>query len=239
MEQKNGVVRMKKHWAVMTAGFALVALFAGCATPPGYVSGNATGVPDGSGFLQDYALLRPVPGREGRYIWALPDAELRRYTRFIFPPMEIWIDRDAQYRGLSADVVQRLAAIYQASMRGVLAPGFSVVNQPGPGVASCRFAITGVTPERPGLRAVDVVPIKAAFNLVRGATGTASKVARVSAEIECQDSVTGRALMAGVITGVGEQRFLEGQPITYAQVESVLNEWAQDFRQRLNAVHGG
>jgi hypothetical protein len=152
--------------------------------------------------------------------------------------MEIWIDRDAQYRGLSADVVQRMAAIYQTSLRGALAPGFPVVDQPGSGVATCRFAITGVTPERPGLRNVDVVPIMAAFNLVRGATGTAPKVARVSAEIECYDSVTGRALMAGLITGVGDQRFLEGQPITYAQVESVLQEWAQDFRQRLNAVHG-
>ena len=229
---------MKQRWAVITAGLALLALFVGCTTPPGSASANGEGAPDGSGFLQDYAKLRSVPGRKGHYAWALPDADLRMYTRFILPPMEIWIDRDAQYRGLSADVVQRMAAIYQTSLRGALAPGFPVVDQPGPSVATCRFAITGVTPERPGLRAVDVVPIKAAFNLVRGATGTASKVARVSAEIECHDSVTGRALMAGVITGVGEQRFLEGQPITYAQVESVLQEWAQDFRQRLNAVHG-
>jgi hypothetical protein len=152
--------------------------------------------------------------------------------------MEIWIDRDAQYRGLSADVVQRMATIYQTSLRGALAPEFPVVDQPGPGVATCRFAITGVTPERPGLRTVDVVPIKAAFNFARGATGTASRVARVSAEIDCYDSVTGRALMAGVISGVGDQRFIEGQSVTYAQVESVLQEWARDFRQRLNAVHG-
>ena len=183
-------------------------------------------MPVASGFLQDYAKLRPVPGREGHYAWALPDTELRMYARFILPPIEIWIDRDAQYPGLSADVVQRLAAIYQTSFRSALEPGFPVVDQPGPGVATCRFAITGVTPERPGLRAVDVVPIKAAFNLVRGATGTAAKVARVSAEIDCSDSVTGRALMAGVITGVGEQRFVEGQPITYAHVASVLQGWS-------------
>lgn len=229
---------LKQRWTVITAGLGLLALCAGCATPPSGASASGEGVPGASGFLQDYAKLRPVPGREGHYAWALPDTELRVYTRFILPPMEIWIDRDAQYHGLPADVVQRLAAIYQKSFRSALAPEFPVVDQPGPGVATCRFAITGVTPERPGLRAVDVVPIKAAFNLVRGATGTAAKVARVSAEIECNDSVTGRALMAGVISGVGEQRFLDGQPITYAQVESVLQGWAQDFRQRLEAVHG-
>lgn len=229
---------MKQRWRVISAGVALLALCAGCATPPGGGSASGEGVPGASGFLQDYAKLRPVPGREGHYAWALPDTELRMYARFILPPIEIWIDRDAQYPGLSADVVQRMAAIYQTSFRSALAPGFPVVDQQGPGVATCRFAITGVTPERPGLNAVDMVPIKAAFNLVRGATGTAAKVARVSAEIDCSDSVTGRALMAGVITGVGEQRFVEGQPITYAQVASVLQGWAQDFRQRLNAVHG-
>ncbi len=229
---------MKQSWVTITAGFVLLGLFAGCATPPDSASASGDGVPVGSGFLTDYTKLRPVPGREGRYNWALPNADLRAYTRFILPPMEIWIDRDAQYRGLSSDVVQRMAAIYQTSFRNALTPGYPVVDQPGPGVATCRFAITGVDPERPGLRAVDVVPIKAAFNIVRGATGTASQVARVSAELECRDSVTGRALMAGVITGVGERRFLEGQAITYAQVESVFQGWAQDFRQRLNEVHG-
>jgi hypothetical protein len=131
-----------------------------------------------------------------------------------------------------------MAAIYQTSFRRALAPEFPVVDQPGPGVATCRFAMTGVTPERPSLRAVDVVPIKAAFNLVRSATGTAAKVARVSAEKECHDSVTGQALMEAVITGAGEQRFVEGQPITWEQVEPVLQGWAQAFRQRLNAMHG-
>lgn len=220
------------------AAVGVIVLCAGCAGQPGGSSALGESVPGASGFLQDYTKLRPVAGREGRYAWALPDAELRPYTRFLLPPMEIWVDRDAQYRGLSADVVQRLAAIYQASFRRVLAPEFPVVDKPGPGVATCRFAITGVTPERPGFTPLDVVPIKAAFNLVRNATGTAAKVARVSAEIECHDSVAGTPLLAAVITGVGEQKFIEGQPITWPEVEPVLRGWAQDFKSRLNAVHG-
>jgi hypothetical protein len=50
--------------------------------------------------------------------------------------------------------------------------------------------------------------------------------------------MTGRPLMAGVITDVGERRFVEGQPITWAQVEPVMHGWAQDFRQRLDALQG-
>jgi hypothetical protein len=233
------MIQKKLFGSVIASGLVLLALAAGCAAPPGGGVAGADSVPNASGFLQDCSKLRPVPDRPGRYAWRAPDAQLRGYTRFILPPMEIWIDKDADYRGLSADVVQRIAAIYQSSFRRALAPEFNVVEQPGPGVATCRFAMTGVTPERPGLRPVDVVPIKAAFNLVRSATGASAQVARVSAEIECHDSVTRQPLMAAVITGVGEQRFLEGQPITWQQVEPVLQGWALDFRQRLDALRGG
>jgi|SRR5215467_3753891 len=232
---------MRQH-ASDCAIAALFVLIAGISLVPsgGAQTGGASGggVPNASGFLQDYTRLKPVPQKEGRYAWAAPDAEIRQYTKFMLPPMEIWIDRDAPYRGLSADVVQRIASIYQTSFARVLAPEFPVVDQPGPGVATCRFAITGVTPERPAITPLDVVPIKAAFNLVRAASGTSTQVARVSAEIECKDSVSQKLLMEAVITGVGERKFVEGQPITWPEVEPVMASWAQDFKARLNAVQG-
>ena len=64
--------------------------------------------------------------RLGRPLGRLPDSQLRGYTRFILPPTEIWIDKDAEYRGLSADVVQDIAAIYQSSFQRALAPEFTV-----------------------------------------------------------------------------------------------------------------
>jgi hypothetical protein len=102
---------MRQRWVVMAAGVAALAVCTGCATPSGGGSAAGDGVPNPSGFLQDYTKLRPVPGRSGRYAWMASDAELRQYTRFLLPPMEIWIDKDAQYRGVAADTVQRLAEI--------------------------------------------------------------------------------------------------------------------------------
>src|SRR5205814_3834367 len=101
-----------------------------------------------------------------------------------------------------------------------------------------RFALTGVTPERPRFTPLDIIPIKAAFTLVRSATGTAAQVARVSAEIECEDSISRKLLIEAVITGVGERKFIQGQPITWPEIEPVLASWAQDFKARLNAVQG-
>jgi len=228
---------MQRVIPVVIVCLAVAALLPGVAAQ-GRGSPPDGGVPNASGFLQDSARLKPVPGKDGRYVWTAPDAELRQYTRFMLPPMEIWIDRDAPYRGLSADVVQRIASIYQASFTRVLAPEFAVVNQPGAGVATCRFAITGVTPERPRFTPLDVVPIKTAFTLVRVAAGASAQVARVSAEIECEDSISHKMLIEAVITGVGEKKFVEGQPITWEEVEPVLASWAQDFKVRLGAAQG-
>jgi len=217
-------------------GVLMIAVLAPHASAQGGNAAVASSIPNASGFLPDYLRLVPVPGKEGRYAWLAPVEVLRKYTRFFLPPMEIWIDRDAEYRGLSADVVARLAGIYQSSFTRVLGPEYAVVTKPGPGVATCRFAITGVTPERPGFTPLDIVPIKAAFNLVRRATGTSAQVARVSAEIACEDSVSHELLIEAVITGVGEQKFVEGEPITWPEIEPVLAGWAQDFKARLNAV---
>jgi hypothetical protein len=228
-------MRRKFTWA---AAISILALGAGCAAPQGGAPAAGAAVPNPSGFLQDYSRLRPVPGREGRYVWTVPEAELRTYTSFLLPPMEIWIDPDAQVRGMAADAIQRLSAAYQSSFRAVLAPEYPVVDKPGPGVATCRFALTGLTPERPGLTPLDVVPIKAAFNVVRSATGTAARVARISAEIACYDSVSNRLLAEALITGVGERKFAEDEPILWSDVDAVLRGWAQDFKQRFNVAHG-
>ncbi len=56
------------------------------------------------------------------------------------------------------------------------------------------------------LAAMSLAPCAAAqgtSTLVRSATGMAAQVARVSAEIECEDSVSRRLLIEAVIIGVG------------------------------------
>jgi hypothetical protein len=78
----------------------------------------------------------------------------------------------------------------------------------------------------------------AAFHVVRSSTGTSARVARVSAEIQCEDSLTQKLLVEAVVTGVGTKQFAENQPIMWSEVEPVLTGWAQDFKDRLNTVQG-
>jgi len=222
----------------MQSKLTIVAAILGLSLYSVVATSQQAGVPHPSGFLDDYSKLQPVAEKEGRYAWTVPEPELKQYTKFQLPPAEIWIDRDAQYHGMAADTIQRLAASYQSGFRLALAPEYSVVEQPGPGVATCRFALTGLTPEKPGMTPIDVLPIKAVFNIVRTASGNAAKVARISAELECHDSVSKRLLIQAVITGVGSRKFNEGEPIPWADVEPVLRGWGEDFKQRLTAAQG-
>ncbi len=196
-------------------------------------SATSSAVPHPSGFLPDYTRLKPIPDKPGRYGWAAPNESLRDYKSFILAPLSIWIDPEAQYRGVTADVVKRLATIYQSAFGQVLGPEFRVVETPGPKVAECHFAITDVSPQAPQFRPRDVVPVIATFNLIRAATGTSARVARISAEIFCADSVSHDLLLEAVVTGVGTQRFIDGQPITWPEVEPVFTGWAQDFKTYL------
>ena len=215
------------------ASWLLMALLVSHATAQTPAQAETGVLPNPTGFLPDYTQLKAIPGKEGRYGWSTPDSRLRNYTSLILAPLSIWIDPQALSRGLSADVVARLATIYQSAFTKVLSPEFPVVDKPGPAVALCRFALTDVTPQSPLFRARDAVPVIATFNLVRAATGTSAKVARISAEFYCQDSVTDVLLLEAVITGVGTQRFIEGEPITWPEVEPVLAGWAQDFKNHL------
>ena len=71
-----------------TAVFACLFLAMLAADAAAQQPAAASGVPNASGFLKDYSRLQPVPGKDGRYAWTAPSAELKPYTQFILPPME-------------------------------------------------------------------------------------------------------------------------------------------------------
>jgi hypothetical protein len=50
--------------------------------------------------------------------------------------------------------------------------------------------------------------------------------------------MTQAPLLEAVVTGVGTERFVEGQPITWPEVEPVFAGWAQDFKVRLMEARG-
>lgn len=183
----------------------------GCRTTP-------TEPPRKSGFLTDYARLEA--GAPTTLRW-LDEEALRGYTTFLFEPVQIYFHDEAREKGRDAGWkgLQDLRTYTQRAFQEALADGYTLVTQPGPGVARVRVALTDVDQTRPFLKLV---------TLGRDAGGA-------SLEAEILDSETGVQLAAIV-------EVQKGSPVTmerfgpYDDARDIIDEWARRFRERLDAL---
>jgi hypothetical protein len=104
-------------------------------------------------------------------------------------------------------------------------------------VLKLHFALTGVTPERPGFNPLDVLPIKIAINAARYATGTDKSVIAVSGEADVRDGVTNERLFAQVTTRKDVHLFI-GRQVTWDDVKDGATEWATQARALLDKARG-
>ena len=112
-----------------------------------------------------------------------------------------------------------------------------VVTEPGPGVARLRVAVTGFQQDKPGLSVTDILPIKAAFNLARFATGTDPYLLKVSTMGQLDDSQDGTLLAGGVNMVESPNSKTKDEPITAESLKKMINDWsAKNARQLARAL---
>jgi hypothetical protein len=186
----------------------LLAIFAGgCASSPPARETN---------FLSDYSKLEPVDDK--RMSYASP--ELREYKVYLIDPVEFRLPPEklnAQQRAEVADHFRtRLTAVLRER-------GISVTDQPGPGVARVRLAMTGVTDSTWWKK------VHPASRIAGAGTGGAAM------EGEVVDSTTGRQLGAVVQSSPGNQfNFIAFT--TVADVNSAIDKWAEQAGKRLDEL---
>ncbi len=227
-------------WIVLAALLA-----AGCATQPDTTekSGALPGLLPGSsveasGFLGDYGQLRKVSGRLDTWQWVKTGVDWRPYTKLFIEPVEVWINPRGAYPGIEPGLYKRMVDEFRQQVtQEFRAGGYQVVDQPGPGVLKLHFALTGVTPERPGLTPLDVLPIKIAIDAARYATGTDKTVIAISGEAEVLDGVTGERLFAQVTTRKDVHLFI-GRQVTWDDVRDGAAGWATQARALLDKARG-
>jgi hypothetical protein len=110
--------------------------------------------------------------------------------------------------------------------------GYEVVSGPGPGVATFRLGIT------------DVDASIAALNLSVYTRVTGVGLGGIAAEGEIVDSMTGEQLAAAIRWGSGSRvmgrgtQVLKGEVSKLGDAKGVIDRWAKDLRQRIDAAHG-
>ena len=218
-------------------------LLAGCAQTaapaPNIIQraqGETPAPPPPSGFLgSDYSLLQPgAPGsgQQAMLAYTNPNANFTSYSKIMIAPVTFWADDDSKVS--SADQ-QKLCDYFYNVLQTDFSKNFTVVDEPGPGVAKLSVALSDATSAVPGLRSVSVVvPQARALSLIKmAATGTYAFVGSATGEAKLTDSVSGQLLAAWADQRMGGASIKNIDVFQWGDAENVMNYWANGLDQRL------
>jgi hypothetical protein len=190
-------------------------ILAGCAAP---VSQQ-----EQTGFLTDYSKLELL--ENGRIIYVGDRAV--EYDSFIIDPIVILFERDEEYREFTDKEIESLKEyiVKELTEQMTKDDAYSVVSDPGPGVARFRFGITDID---------DTIGV---LNLSIYTKITGLGLGGLAAEGELVDSVTGEQLMAVIRWGSGS-RILRAGLTHMGDAKIAVDKWTRDVRKIFDEMHG-
>lgn len=221
-------------WAAV-ASFVLM-LTPGCGKPAATAVKSVPAGSEFSGFLKDYAQLKPnvkLGGEILTYANADQAKNLRRYVAVVVDPVEVYLAANADASKFQARAGDSLSRYFERALKKSVADAFPVVESPGPLVLRLRTAIVGVeTSDTPGDATVEE-----GDRLEKTA-----KIGNVRIEMELVDSVSGERIAAAVDKAalgsdaeVGAYRFERVEK--YMAARQAFDEWAARVREFLDSEH--
>jgi Protein of unknown function (DUF3313) len=229
-------------WKTITGWLCVmfaIAMTMGC-SPAAETKPGVKKIPAGqefSGFLKDYASLKPNPNLEGNALtFAAADAKqnLRSYFAIIVDPVEVYVATDADASKVSDESRIALTNYFQHALVAAVSDAFPVVDTPSPLTLRLRTAIVGVDVGGQVAAAdvpADAKPFQNALN-----------IGKVGVEMELVDSKTGQRIAAmvdrsnlGGDAEIGAANFSRVQK--FAAAREAFDEWASRVRIFLDSEH--
>lgn len=159
-----------------------------------------------SGFLSDYSKLRPSP-RHPTTLYE-QSARLTEYRSFMVDPIELLPSHTVRGERITSNEAQSLALQLRRETIDSLSAVYTVVDQPGPGVARIRAAITAI-----------------AGSHTDPATGNV-QLGGASIEAEILDSLSGVRLGAAVESDIVQDANLPLPEGRFTDATLVFRHWA-------------
>ncbi len=189
-----------------------------------------------SGFLSDYARLKPNPDVENTvsYVSQDPVKNVHKYVAILIEPVVVYVATDADAKAIPDRGRAALANYFQQAIVNAVSDAFPVVQESGPLVLRLRSAIIGVDVGAeipPGLRAGRGEELTRAVN-----------IGKVGVEVELVDSETGEQIAAAV----DRQNLGEGAVIgsvnfsreeKFRTATQAFDGWAARLREFLDSAH--
>lgn len=189
-------------------------VLAGCAAP--------VEEPERAGFLSDYSKLELVEDDHLSYV----GDRMGEFDSFIIDSVVVLFERDPENPTFSDEEIEKFKAYVVKELTEQLTKddGYSVVTEPGPGVARLRVGLTEVD-ETIGVLNVSI------YTKITGLG-----LGGVSAEGEMVDSVTGEQIGALVRWGTGSRVLKAGLTPT-GDAKIAIDKWAKNVRKILDEHH--
>jgi hypothetical protein len=190
-----------------------------------------------SGFLDDYTLLRPGDANELKLAYRNPEAKWSSYHAVLLEPVTLWRSGRKSLGPVPEEDLLRLVSDFQAAVRHRLGEGFTVVQQPGPGVMRIRL---GITDAKASDRVLDVLTAPQGTGKPHPAGAgplhpeTKRFLASAVIEGEIRDAQTNTLLAEGIDWRRRDAPAFE----TWAEVDQALAFWANRVCTRLEARTG-
>ena len=178
-----------------------------------------------SGFLKNYSQLKPDPKFDGAHRWQDPSVNLAGYNKFIVDPVLIHFTPQADGVGLNPAELAELTAFARNTLIEKLSKSFRVVSSPGQGTLRLRAAITSIKETTPML------------NLHPAMKFSGMGLGGASAEGEVLDSLTGKRIIAGADSRMGDRVAFKAGLSKYGHAKQVIEFWAEWFVNVMRKAH--
>ncbi len=197
-----------------------------------------------TGFMEEYPVFQMDAERKGAMVYRRPGVDLRKYTKIMIDPVEIWIAPKSKYKGITPDDLKVLADTFRKSIIDALEPTYPVVNEPGPDVLRIRIALTHVliTKKKRGL--LGYTPIGLVVSTGMKAFGDNMSLQEAVIEAELLDSQSNKRIGALMDlqseTAKKKSSFsaVKKGVTSWEEIEQTLKFYAERFRGRIDKDHG-
>ncbi len=216
----------------MSHRFRLVVALLGAAVLAGCGSTSAgRGKPNAQGFFgEDFAKLEKTSGKgQWQLFYENPNRDLSDFDKMMLDPVTIWVDdeTDSDTREISAPDRQRITNNFYTMLRKSISQYYTIVDEPTPGAARLRVALTDAQASNRSLDTVSsVLPqMRVATSLQGYATGKPAFVGEAAMAFRISDSMTGETITMGADKRVGTKS-LSGSTDSWSDVDNALQYWA-------------
>jgi len=202
-------------------------------------TGETPAPPPPSGFLgKDYALLQApaeASDQKAELAYIDPNGNFASYAKIMIAPVTFWADDDSK---VSAQDQQTLCNYFDNVLKETFSKNFTLVDEPGTGVAKLSVALIDASSATPVLRTASVViPQAHVLNIIKyGLTGTYAFVGSATGQAKLTDSVSGALLAAWEDRQFGTAAVKNATVWQWGDADNAMNYWANGLDQKLASL---